>query len=136
MPNLIQKFFGGHNDGMLQKQREALVDLLVMSLYADNLIRTVEEEGLREKLATLHWESSKPLEYYLNEAITRVRDVRSSPEALDGFIEFASERLQTKSMREKAWEWVNQLFYCDRQLSERESQLARKIQVALGIRHS
>ncbi len=136
MSNLLQRFFGGGNDGLYQKQREALVDLLVMSLYADNLIRTEEEEKLREKLATLRWQSSKPLDYYLNEAITRVRDVRSSPEALDGFIAYASERLETKYAREKAWNWLQQLFFGDRQLSERENQLARQMQAALGIRHS
>ncbi|MDX2110841.1 MAG: hypothetical protein SFY80_11425 [Verrucomicrobiota bacterium] len=134
--NFIEKLFGGaKGDGFNQRQREALVDLLILCQYADNVLRLSEEELIKSKLQELKWDSAKPLDYYMNEAVARVRDARASAEAQMDFISYISSRLETNAVRQRALSIMGSVFRADRQRTEREIALQKQIQSALERSH-
>src|SRR5262252_9184633 len=59
MPSLIRKLFHkseAPNDGLIQPQREAIVDLLNYCMYADNLVMLAEDRLIADTVAKFNWD--------------------------------------------------------------------------------
>ncbi len=59
---------------MTQGSREALIDLLFLSLYLDNHLSLAEDDVLGTALDSLGWESAEPREKHIWRAFSKARE--------------------------------------------------------------
>jgi hypothetical protein len=61
-------------------QRQALVDLLILAMYADGHLDLVEDARLERLLATMGVETEYDRDRVLDESITRLREYSQNPQ--------------------------------------------------------
>lgn len=71
---------------MNQSQREALIDLLVFSIFADAHISLQEDAALEAILAEIGWDSPRPREIHFCNSMSRARKAAESTEATAEYI--------------------------------------------------
>ncbi len=76
---------------MTQSQREALFDLLTLSLYADAHISLTEEHLLSSAFIAEGWESDFPKSLFIDQSFARAREMGDNE---DTMIDYMTERAQ------------------------------------------
>jgi hypothetical protein len=76
-----------------QGQREAIVDLLLLGIYADCHIAVSEQEFLVEAIATLGWDEFYSPDIYFQRVVPTVREVLGNVDRTRGFLQDISVRL-------------------------------------------
>ena len=71
---------------MTQKQREALFDILTLSIYSDSHIALEEERLLELAFVAEGWESEHPKSLFLDQSGARARAAAESDEAMGAYI--------------------------------------------------
>ncbi|MFO1484357.1 MAG: hypothetical protein U1F71_13445 [Verrucomicrobiaceae bacterium] len=82
---------------MTQKQREALFDLLTLSMYADAHISLREEHLAESAFIAEGWESEYPKSLFIDESFARARAMSESD---DTMIDYMNERAQAFTTKE------------------------------------
>jgi uncharacterized tellurite resistance protein B-like protein len=114
-------------------EREATIDLLIWTMYADNLLALPETEKLDQITQEIPWDSPTRPDQYINSAFSRVRDVVADSTLADGFLADVSRRLGSRKARTQAYELCRELAQSDGQVAERETQLLKRIRAEFGI---
>ena len=96
-----------------QDEREAIIDLLLLGIYYDDHLSLGESEEFRSVVNSIGWESELEVSGYINNAILRVRSIRSSDETCSDFIRQIAKRLTSAGSRERALKLLNRLFRTD-----------------------
>ncbi len=75
---------------MRQEQREAVVDLLLLGMFADAPLRVSEDQKLLSVIEEIGWESYQAPDLYLQSAIAKARDATDTlrQRALDYLTQF------------------------------------------------
>eukprot|EP01031_Cornospumella_fuschlensis_P000368 gene368-466_t len=76
----------GSKSGMTQIQREALFDLLTLSIYADHHVSLTEETLLESAFIAEGWESEYPKNLFLDKSFARARTAADSDEAMAAYV--------------------------------------------------
>lgn len=100
--SLFTKLFDkdrSESDGMTQEQRESLIDLLVLAMYVDNQLSLSEDAVLKAQIDQFAWQGNMSVEAYVNSAIARIRDLRSSEHFVNELLKSVSERLGDYEIR-------------------------------------
>ncbi len=71
---------------MTQPQREAAIDLIVLSVFADSHLSLKEDAALQTALDKIGWEAVKPREIYFLNSMNRARKASESPDSLAAYI--------------------------------------------------
>lgn len=71
---------------MTQTQREALFDLLTLSIYADSHISLTEEALLESAFIAEGWDSEYPKNLFLEKSFARAREAADSDEATQAYV--------------------------------------------------
>ena len=71
---------------MTQLQREALFDLLTLSIYADHHISLTEEALVESAFIAEGWESEYPKSLFLEKSFARARVAADSDEAMAAYL--------------------------------------------------
>ncbi|EDY84883.1 hypothetical protein VDG1235_4517 [Verrucomicrobiia bacterium DG1235] len=79
-----------------QDQREALVDLLYLSIYVDNHISLLEEKKVEEELKRADWDGPTSSILYVQDAVTRGRNAKSDPAYKAEYLNSIANRLDEK----------------------------------------
>ena len=58
---------------MTQPQREALLDLVILSIFTDSHLSIKEDEALENAFAAIGWEAEKPREIFICTSMSRAR---------------------------------------------------------------
>ena len=74
---------------MTQPQREALFDILSLSIYADAHISLVEEDLIQSAFVSKGWKSEYPKSLFIEESFARAREVAEDD---DGVMDYLTER--------------------------------------------
>ncbi|SKB08221.1 hypothetical protein SAMN02745166_04881 [Prosthecobacter debontii] len=74
---------------MTQPQREALFDILSLSIYADAHISLVEEDLIQSAFVAKGWKSEYPKSLFIEESFARAREVAESD---DMVMDYLTER--------------------------------------------
>jgi hypothetical protein len=98
---------------MTQPQRESLLDLLVLSIFADAHLSLAEEDTLQARISGLGWESEKPREIHFLNAMHRARAAGDSPEKTDAFVAVRASVFTTEASREAALEAIRSVLASD-----------------------
>lgn len=98
---------------MTQPEREAILDLLVLSLFVDAHISLTEEDTLKARIQGLGWESEKPREIHFLNAISKARAATETPEKLETFIAEKVSGISAASSRETALDAIHSVLASD-----------------------
>ncbi len=79
-------------ESFTQPQREALLDLLLLGMYADNMLSMAENQFLDDEMEELVWDSPTSPGAYLSAAIHRVRTAEEDIEKRNALLQSIKER--------------------------------------------
>lgn len=124
----LKGLFGRVNgSGMTQPQREALVDLLLWTMYVDRVLALPENERIERVGSETSWDSATPFPQYLNASLARVRGILADDAKAEAFLEDIYERLGSSEMRRQAYEACRTLAQSDGEVAEEERRFLERI---------
>lgn len=118
------------SSSLTQPEREAIVDLLHLCLYADAHISIRESDVITSFVEGSGWDMNLSFSSYEPRSIAAARAARSTPEGLKEFIAYAAERLKSPAARERAISACGELIKSDG-ANDREAQFLAQIRAAL-----
>lgn len=131
MSNIFQKLLGTEA-GRSQSQTEAMVDLLLLGIYSDNLISLAENAFIEQESQQLAWESGISFNGYLQRVIPKVRAVKGNPAKEAEFLLEITERLGNAAAKQKALDQLNALLAADGIVQLEEAFMAQ-VETALKL---
>jgi uncharacterized tellurite resistance protein B-like protein len=120
--------------GASQTEREAVIDLLVMTMYADRFIDTAENDAIERVAERIDGDASLPLGQYLNASIARVRATLDDENSQRRLLEDIGERLDTDRMRTLAYQAGRAVARADGEMADEEEQFLSSVRAVLEIR--
>jgi hypothetical protein len=115
-----------------QKEKEAIIDLLMLAIYADNHLSLAEDKIMKDEIGNYSWNSISGLDIYLSEATDRARIALTSETSEREFLEFIAERLDSRTTKSRALDVLSKLFYSDG-TSVEEKEFTAKVKRYLGV---
>jgi hypothetical protein len=106
-----------------QPQREAIFDFLLLAMYADSVLKRVEDARIYEMISGIGWSSYQDPREYSNTAIARVRKVSENSQSTTEFLHELSDRLRTAEARQFALVLFSRLLESDKDVSVEEDHL-------------
>ena len=116
---------------MTQKQREALVDLLLLGMFADGSLKVSEDQKLLSVIGEVGWQSYQTPDLYLQSAIAKAREASDTEDATRRRLEKISENLATAETRQQALTYLTQFLGVDGAVDAAESQFLELAKSAL-----
>jgi hypothetical protein len=113
-----------------QSEREAIVDLLHLCLYADAHISLKEGEFIEDVIEVIGWDENLSFSSYEARSVAGARGARADEKSKKAFIEFAAERLKSQESRSLALSLCTDLFGADG-TQDREAALLAQIKAIL-----
>lgn len=104
-----------------QGQRQALVDLLYLAIYADNHLSQSEETAVRDELEKIEWSAPDSLDYYINAAIKRARDARNNEGYKNDYLSLISNHLEHDAARSTALEICQRVLSSDGSVAKEDT---------------
>ena len=134
MPSLIRKLFHkseAPDDGLTQPQREARVDLLNYSMYADDLVFLAEDRLIADTVAKFNWDSKVPFDQFDLRSVSNARNARESQVYRDRFLASIRDRLDTAAAKGQALGLCQELFVADGARSDEEDDALQNLKTLL-----
>lgn len=109
--------------GFTQEQKDALLDLLIVGMYADHNLASAEDDRVQKLLDTLAFASDYERDKFSDAAFTRASRQSGSPEAIHAFVAQAASHFPTPDVRKKAYDVLEDLLTSDGRVSAEENTL-------------
>ena len=100
-------------DGLTQPQREAILDLLNICIYADNHIAIAEGKVLEDFSRSLDWDPSVGFSAFEMASITRARQAKEDETYRAEYLQTIKTRLDTDRAKKLAEETAKHLISAD-----------------------
>jgi len=98
---------------MNQKQREALVDLLLLGMFADGSLKVSDDRKLLSVIEEIGWESYQTPDLYFQSAIAKARDAADSEHGTVARLKKINEGLASDDIRQLALDRLEQFLSMD-----------------------
>ena len=98
---------------MTQASREALIELLFLSLYLDDHLSLTEDEVLGKALESLGWDSPQPREAFIFKAFSAAREASHCAAKTDGFLTARAECIKNDGQQGPAMTWLHRVLASD-----------------------
>lgn len=98
---------------MTQNSREAIIDLLFLSLYLDNHLSMAEDKALESALLSLGWDDEQPKDIFLLNAFARARKTSISEEKTHAFVQNRVAVIRADGQESTALEWLGKVLAAD-----------------------
>ena len=118
--------------GASQKEREAVIDLLIMTMYADRFIDTAENDAIERVVERIGEDAS--LGQYMNASIAKVRHTLGDEAKQRALLEDVNERLGTERMRTLAYQAGRAVARADKEMADEEEQFLSSVRAVFEIR--
>lgn len=115
---------------MTQNCREALIELLFLSLYLDDHLSMAEDEMLNDALESLGWESPEPREKFVPSAFAAARQATSSLGETEEFVRSRADLIKRNGEEAAAITWLSKVLGADG-ISPTESYFLGKLETRL-----
>jgi hypothetical protein len=106
---------------MNQKQREALVDLLLLGMFADGSLKVSDDQKLRSVIEEIGWESYQTPDLYFQSAIAKARDASDTESGTRSRLKKINEALASDDARQLALERLERFLSLDSEPTLEES---------------
>ncbi|MEO1088616.1 MAG: hypothetical protein AAFY88_30650 [Acidobacteriota bacterium] len=117
-----------------QPAREALVDLLVWTMFVDRHLALAEHEHLDELTSGLAWSSIVGLRDFFSESVARARGVLDDSAAMEDYLRSIAERLGDQTARRNAAIASEHMMGADGKMRPEEVAHLRAVEKAFGLR--
>jgi len=94
---------------MTQKQREAIVDLLLLGMFADGSLKATQDQKLLSVIDEIGWQSYQTPDLYFQAAIAKARDASDTEEGIRFRLKKIRENLGSEDVRLKALDYLAQI---------------------------
>ena len=98
---------------MTQNSRQALIELLFLSLYLDNHLSLAEDDVLTDALNHLGWDSVHPRETFIFQAFANAREASTDGMKIEAFLIQRSDIIKTDGAAAKALTWLTKVLGAD-----------------------
>lgn len=98
---------------MTQDSREAIIELLFLSLYMDNHLSLAEDSVLNDALDSLGWESAKPRERFILSAFASARIAAGDPVKSEDFFIKRADLIRDAGGEGEALTWLTRVLAAD-----------------------
>jgi len=119
--------------GFTEAQRQALLDLLLLGMYADGHLASAEDAALHQLLGRMGVESKYDQDRELDAAVTRVRQHLQPPEAAQTYVKALARTFSSPELRRRAAGVLEQFLDSDERLTAVEHQFLATVREAFGI---
>ena len=109
--------------GFTPEQKQALLDLLVIGMYADHNLASAEDERVKQLLATFQFSSDYERDNFSDAAFTRASRQSGSPEAIRAYVGQVASHFPTREIRQKAYGLLDELLTSDGHVTSENSKL-------------
>ncbi len=116
-----------------QHEREAMVDLMVWTMFVDRHVARAEQAYLKESAGDLGWTGNYPIEVYIDASVRRIRDSLGSEAAEEAYLEDILARLPQPGARQQVYEACASLAGADGELAPAEAAHLERIKTRLGL---
>lgn len=103
---------------MTQPQREALFDILALSIYADAHISLAEEDLLQQAFVKKGWKSEYPKNLFIDESFARAREAAESDEGVFDYLNESAAGFTTKAVQKEVCDIVKKILEGDGMTAE------------------
>ena len=115
-------------------EREALLELAVLGMFADGRIKLAEDACMQQTLAELGWEAeSGERDYILSTAINKMRDAMDNDAARMNFLHSLKATLPTAEQRSRAIGILTSILQSDGSVDSAENDLLQQAKAALEL---
>jgi hypothetical protein len=118
---------------LTESEKEALVDLLVLGMYADHKLESVEDDYLEELLDTFQFSSDYERQTFADAAFTRASRHADSLEAIRKYVVELSKCFSSSETRRGVYETLDELLTRSGFLSAEENQMLSVVREAFGL---
>ena len=118
---------------LTQPQREGVLDLLLLGIYADSTVRLSEIERVYNLLSPFKWESYQDPQEYSETGISRARAATENDAAMEDFLARVSLRLGNDDVKKLALALLARLIESDDTATESEADFYQKAKTAFGV---
>ncbi len=108
-----------------QPQREALLDLVIFSIFTDAHLSIKEDEALQSALETIGWDAVKPREIFICNSMNRARKATDSDAAGAEYIKTRAAAFTDAASQSTAVELLQKVFAADGTAASETEFLAR-----------
>jgi hypothetical protein len=105
------------------QQKQAVVDLLVLGMYADGNLDLIEDEKARRVLDSIQFKSDSARQYFLDASFARARKHGASAKTTRSYISEIAKSYPTPAMRRQVYTALEDSLTSDRQMAEKECEL-------------
>jgi hypothetical protein len=105
------------------QQKQAVVDLLVLGMYADANLDLIEDEKARRVLDSIQFSSDSARQYFLDASFARARKHGASAKTTRSYISGIAKSFPTPAMRRQVYTALEDSLTSDRKMADKECEL-------------
>jgi uncharacterized tellurite resistance protein B-like protein len=109
--------------GFNDQQKQTLLDLLVIGMYADGNLADAEDAKIEGVLNTITFSSDSARDQFIDASFTRATQHLDSPQATRDFVADIAGHFPTQDIRRKACSDLEELVSSSHQAGEKENRL-------------
>jgi hypothetical protein len=109
--------------GFTDQQKQAVVDLLVLGMYADGNLDLIEDEKVRRVLDEIRFSSDSARQYFLDASFARARKHGSSTESTRTYVAEIAKQFPTPASRRQVYTALEDSLTSDRKMADKECEL-------------
>ena len=104
------------------QQKQALLYLLVMGMYADSNLAEVEDRKIEGVLATIKFSSESERKKFIDASVARVRQHLGSAKSPHDFVAGLAKHFPTPDIRRNTYANLEELLASDNKVVDKENQ--------------
>jgi len=108
---------------LTDQQKQAVVDLLVLGMYADGNLDLIEDEKARQVLDSIRFSSDSARQYFLDASFARARKHGASAKTTRSYISGIAKSFPTPAMRRQVYTALEDSLASDHNLADKEREL-------------
>jgi hypothetical protein len=116
-----------------EAEKEALVDLLVLGMYADHKLESAEDDYLEQLLDTFQFSSDYERQTFADAAFTRASRHADSLKAIREYVVELSGRFSSQETRRAVYETLDELLTRNGFVSAEENQMLSVVRHEFGL---
>ncbi|SPE60983.1 hypothetical protein SBV1_590001 [Verrucomicrobia bacterium] len=112
-----------NSQGFTEDQKQALMDLLVLGMYADHNLASAEDACLQQRLARFSFPSDYERQRLLDASFTRASRHTGSADAIRAYATQLAQHFSTGDLRRSVYDTLDEMLTSDGRVTSEESQL-------------
>ena len=109
--------------GFTDQQKQSLVDLLVLGMYADGNLDLIEDEKARRVLDSIRFPSDSARQYFLDASFARARKHGATAQTARSYIAETAKAFPTPALRRQVYTTLEDSLTSDRKMADKECEL-------------